>query len=126
MSNAASEAALESSGDKDPAVLPPSGRAALVESDPELTAFFSWAADGVRFKSRPPPCPERLRLDDWYLGAAHIDHQHPAPMPFFSEVHEEVIKASEGTFFWCHFLPHYSRWWVGQGVRGDPPRWSML
>lgn len=38
---AVSEGGLESSGDEDSAVLPPSGRGALFESDPELTAMLS-------------------------------------------------------------------------------------
>ncbi len=44
---AASEDEL-GSGDDDSAVLPPSGRVALPESDPELTAMLSRAAESVR------------------------------------------------------------------------------
>lgn len=42
------EGGLESSGDEDLAALPPSGRVALFESDPELTAMLSWATVSVR------------------------------------------------------------------------------
>ncbi len=71
MSIAASEDELVS-GNEDSAALPVSGREALPESDPELTAMLSWAAESVGLHWRPPPSPERSRLDDWFLGqAAH-------------------------------------------------------
>ncbi len=54
------------SGDDDSAALPPSGRVALPESDPELTAMLSWAAESIGLHWRLPPSPERSRLDDWY------------------------------------------------------------
>ncbi len=56
-------------GDDDLAALPPSGRVALPESDPELTAMLSRAAESVGLHWRPPPSPERSRPDDWFLGA---------------------------------------------------------
>ncbi len=40
----------------------------MPESDPELTAMLSWAAESVGLHWRPPPSPERSRLDDWFLG----------------------------------------------------------
>ncbi len=47
MSIAASEGKL-GFGDDDSAALPPSGRVALPESDPELTAMLSQATESVR------------------------------------------------------------------------------
>ncbi len=45
------------------------GRVALPESDPELTAMLSRAAESIGLHYRRPPSPERSRLDDWFLGA---------------------------------------------------------
>lgn len=118
MSIAASEGELESPGEEDSAALPPSGFVTLAESDPELMAMLSRATKRVGFKWRPPTCPEPSRLDDWFLGAARAGSQHPAPVPFFPEVHDEVTRILNGTFFSpkavCPLLhPHYSRWWGG-------------
>ncbi len=71
------------SGDDDSAALPPSGRVALPESDPELTAMLSRAAESVGL---------HWRLDDWFLGA-QADRRQPPPVPFFPEVHEEVTRS---------------------------------
>ncbi len=57
------------SGEDDSAALPPSGRVALPESDPELTAMLSRAAESIGLHYRRPPSPERSRLNDWFLGA---------------------------------------------------------
>ncbi len=75
------------SGEDDLAALPPSGRVALPESDPELTAMISRAAESIGLHWRPPPSPERSRLDDWFLGA-QAERRQPPPVPFFQEVHE--------------------------------------
>lgn len=40
----------------------------------------------------PPPCPKCSRLDDWFVRAGHAEQQPPVPVPFFLEVHEEVMK----------------------------------
>ncbi len=64
MSIAASEDELVS-GNEDSAALPASGREAMPESDPELTAMLSWAAESVGLHW---PSPECSRLDDWFLG----------------------------------------------------------
>ncbi len=91
MSIAASEGEL-GPGDDDLAVLPPSGRVALPESDPGLTAMLSRAAESVGLHWRPPPSPECSRLDDWFLGA-QADHRQSPQVPFFPEVHEEVTSS---------------------------------
>lgn len=66
MSIAATEGELESFGNKDSAVFPPSGRVALLEPDTELTAMLSQAAERVGLERSPPQYPATLRLDDWY------------------------------------------------------------
>lgn len=76
--------------DEDSAALPPSGRVALLESDPELTAMLSWATARIGLQWNPPPCPERLWLEVWFLWAGHAEKQHPAPVPFFLEVHQRT------------------------------------
>ncbi len=96
MSIAASEDEL-GSGDDDSAALPPSGRVALPESDPGLTAMLSRAAESVGLHWRPPPSPECSRLDDWFLGA-QADHRQSPQVPFFPEVHEEVTSSWRAPF----------------------------
>ncbi len=85
------------SGEDDSAALPPSGRVALPESDPELTAMLSRAAESIGLHWRPPASPERSRLDDWFLGA-QAERRQPPPVPFFPEVHEEVTRSSRAPF----------------------------
>lgn len=64
----------------------------MSESDPGVTAMLSQAAETVGLEWKPPPSPERLRLDDWYLGVPPANHQHPSLVPFFPEVHVEVTR----------------------------------
>ncbi len=86
------------SGEDDSAALPPSGRVALSESDPELTAMLSRAAESIGLLYRlKPPSPECSRLDDWFLGA-QAEHRQPPPVPFFPEVHEEVTRSWRAPF----------------------------
>ncbi len=85
------------SGDDDSAALPPSGRVVLPESDPELTAMLSRATESFGLHWRPPPSPDRTRLDDWFLGA-QADRWQPPPVPFFPEVHEEVTRSWRAPF----------------------------
>ncbi len=85
------------SGEDDSAALPPSGRVALPESDPELTAMLSRAAESIGLHYRHPPSPERSRLDDWFLGA-QAERRQPPPVPFFPEVHEEVTRSWKAPF----------------------------
>ncbi len=85
------------SGEDDLAALPPSGRVALPESDPELTAMLSRAAESIGLHYRRPPSPERSRLDDWFLGA-QAERRQPPPVPFFPEVHEEVTRSWKAPF----------------------------
>ncbi len=85
------------SGEDDSAALPPSGRVALPESDPELTAMLSRAAESIGLHYRRPPSPERSRLDDWFLGA-QAERRQPPPVPFFPEVHEEMTRSWKAPF----------------------------
>ncbi len=63
---------------------------AMPESDLEVTAMLSRAAERVGLKWRKPPCPEPSRLDDWFLGVACAGSQRPAPGAYLPDVHEEL------------------------------------
>ncbi len=65
---------------------------ALPELDLELTAMLSRAVESIGLHRRPPPSPERSRLDDWFLGAQAACRQ-PPPGPFFPVVHEKVTRS---------------------------------
>ncbi len=90
MSIATSEGESDQSGDDGSVPLPPSGRSAVPDSDPEMVAMLARAAESVGLEWRPPPCPEPSRLDDWFLGVARAGSQGPTPVPFFPEVHDEL------------------------------------
>ncbi len=85
MSNATSEGESDQSGDDGSVPLPPSGRSAVPDSDPEMVAMLARAAESVGLEWRPPPCPEPSRLDDWFLGVARAGSQGPTPVPFCPE-----------------------------------------
>ncbi len=63
---------------------------AMPESDLEVTAMLSRAAERVGLKWRKPPCPEPSRLDDWFLGVACAGSQRPAPGASLPDMHEEL------------------------------------
>ncbi len=98
MSIAASKGEPELSGEEDLAALPPSEMVAMPESDPEMMAMLSRAAERVRLEWKPPPCPEPSRMDDWFLGVAFACSQRPTPVPFFSNVHEELTRSWTALF----------------------------
>ncbi len=62
----------------------------MPESDREVTAMLSRAAERVGLEWRKPPCPEPSRLDDWFLGVACAGFQRPAPGASLPDVHEEL------------------------------------
>ncbi len=62
----------------------------MPETDLEMMAILSWAAERVGLKWRPPPCPEPQRLDDWSLGVACAGSQHTAPGASLPKVHGEL------------------------------------
>ncbi len=51
------------------------------------------AAVSIGLEVNRPPSPEPSRLDDWFLGAGRGSQPHPAPVPFFPEVHEELTSS---------------------------------
>ncbi len=98
MSIAASEDESDFAGDDASAQLPPSGMVAVPDTDPEMMAMLSRAANRVGLVWNPPPCPEPSRLDDWFLGVARAGSQPPTPVPFFPEVHEELTRTWKAPF----------------------------
>ncbi len=90
MSIATLEGESDQSGDDGSVLLPPSGRSAVPDSDPEMVAMLARAAESVGLEWRPPSCPEPSGLDDWFLGVARAGSQGPTPVPFFPEVHDEL------------------------------------
>ncbi len=95
---AASEGESDFSRDDASAQLPPSGTVAVPDTDPEMMAMLSRAANRVGLVWNPPPCPEPSRLDDWFLGVARAGSQPPTPVPFFPEVHEELTGTWKAPF----------------------------
>ncbi len=60
---------------------------AMPESDLEMTAMLSRAAERVGLKWRKSPCPEPSRLDDWFLWVDCAGSQHPVPGASLLDVH---------------------------------------
>ncbi len=97
----------------------------MPESNLEMTAMLSRAAERVGLEWRKPPCPEPSRLDDWFLGVACAGSQHPAPGASLRDVHEELTGRGR------HLLlpetnlqtPPPSLGGAARGIRGSP-RWS--
>uniref|UniRef100_A0A8C2CNC7 Sodium channel protein n=1 Tax=Cyprinus carpio TaxID=7962 RepID=A0A8C2CNC7_CYPCA len=48
----------------------------------DKTAMLSRAAESVGLQWKPPPSPERSRLDDWFLGVLQADRRQPPPSWF--------------------------------------------
>ncbi len=87
MSIATSEGEL-GSGDDDSAALPPSGRVALPESDPGLTAMLSRAAESVGCTGGLLLLPNAQGWTTGSWGRRPIIGNH-LRVSFFPEVHEE-------------------------------------
>ncbi len=62
-----------------------------------MTGYRSLHRGMIGLHYRPPPSPERSRLDDWFLGA-QAERRQPPPVPFFLEVHEEVTRSWKAPF----------------------------
>ncbi|KAL0152919.1 hypothetical protein M9458_051748 [Cirrhinus mrigala] len=92
MSIAASEEGLTPDEADESAEQPPSGAAALSESEAELAAMLLRAAKSIDLEVPKAPSPERSRLDDWFLGSGSDVPPRSTPVPFFPEVHEELTK----------------------------------
>ncbi len=73
--------------------LPPSGVVATAVPDPELKAMLARAAVSIWLEVNCPPSSEPSRMDDWFLGAGRGSQPRPDPVPFFPEVHEELMKS---------------------------------
>ncbi|KAI2644999.1 hypothetical protein H4Q32_023944 [Labeo rohita] len=84
MSIAASEEDVPPAEADDSAGQPSTAGAAQSEIDAELAAMLLWAAKSIKL--------EVPKADDWFLGAKGDIPPHPAPVPFFPEVHEELTK----------------------------------
>lgn len=54
--------------------------------------MLAWAILYIRLEWTPLPCPENLRLDNWFLGSERNALPRSAPVPFFPEVHEKITK----------------------------------
>ncbi len=57
-----------------------------------VTAMLAWAAMSIRLEVNRPPSPKPSQLDEWFLGAGRNSQLRSVPVPFFPEVHEELIK----------------------------------
>ncbi len=105
--------------------LHPSGVAAAAESDPELTAVLSRAAARSGLEASTPPSPEPSRRDDWLLGTGRGSRPRSALVPFFPEVHEELMKLWTAPFYGqkrlvCLLHPRYPRWRAARGYVDIP------
>ncbi|KAL0163759.1 hypothetical protein M9458_039512, partial [Cirrhinus mrigala] len=70
-----------------PAVAVPS------EADAELLAMLLRAAEGIGLEVPKVPPPDPSRLDDWFLGTRSAAPLRSPPVPFFPEVHDELVRA---------------------------------
>ncbi|KAL0159520.1 hypothetical protein M9458_043245, partial [Cirrhinus mrigala] len=71
----------------------PSAVAVPSEADAELSAMLLRAADGIRLEVPKVPPPDPSRLDDWFLGTRSAAPPRSPPVPFFPEVHDELVSA---------------------------------
>ncbi|KAI2651032.1 ORF V: Enzymatic polyprotein [Labeo rohita] len=70
----------------------PSAVAAPSETDAELLAMLLRAAKEIGLEVPKTPLADPSRLDDWFLGRAPAALPHSPPVPFFPEVHEELVR----------------------------------
>ncbi|CAM4684078.1 unnamed protein product [Leuciscus chuanchicus] len=90
MSLTASQGGLDSFGNEDSTALPPSGVSALVESDPELMAMISRAAESIGWSGAAlPPSAVGLRLVPGRCSTAL------APSAFLPDVHQDASGSQE-------------------------------
>ncbi|KAI2650626.1 Transposon Ty3-G Gag-Pol polyprotein [Labeo rohita] len=71
----------------------PSAVAAPSEADAELSAMLLRAAKGIGLEVPKVPLPDPSRLNDWFLGTGSTAPPCLPPVPFFPEVHDELIRA---------------------------------
>ncbi|KAI2649176.1 hypothetical protein H4Q32_020398 [Labeo rohita] len=70
----------------------PSAVAAPSETDAELSAMLLRAAKEIGLEVPKTPPADPSRLDDWFLGRAPAAPPRSPPVPFFPEVHEELVR----------------------------------
>ncbi|KAI2649329.1 ORF V: Enzymatic polyprotein [Labeo rohita] len=90
MSAAASEGESDDEAD-DSAGRYPSAVATPSETDAELSAMLLRAAKEIGLEVPKTPPADPSRLDDWFLGRAPAAPPRSPPVPFFPEVHEELL-----------------------------------
>ncbi|KAL0163578.1 hypothetical protein M9458_039331, partial [Cirrhinus mrigala] len=71
----------------------PSVVAVPSEADAELSAMLLRAAEGIGLEVPKVPPPDPSRLDDWFLGTRSAAPPRLPPVPFFPEVHDELVRA---------------------------------
>ncbi|KAL0147753.1 hypothetical protein M9458_056929, partial [Cirrhinus mrigala] len=71
----------------------PSAVAVPSEADAELSAMLLRAAEGIGLEVPKVPPPDPSRLDDWFLGTRSAALPRLPPVPFFLEVHDELVRA---------------------------------
>ncbi|KAL0149660.1 hypothetical protein M9458_055035, partial [Cirrhinus mrigala] len=71
----------------------PSAVAVPSETDAELSAMLLRAAEGIGVEVPMVPPPDPSRLDDWFLGTRSAAPSRLPPVPFFPEVHDELVRA---------------------------------
>ncbi|KAI2646588.1 Transposon Ty3-G Gag-Pol polyprotein [Labeo rohita] len=101
----------------------PSAVAAPSEVDAELSAMLLWAAEGIGLEVPKVPPPDPSRLDDWFLGTRSVAPPRSPPVPFFPEVHDELVRAWRALIRLVRVLPPQPSLPLmagGQGVRGGP------
>ncbi|KAI2657747.1 ORF V: Enzymatic polyprotein [Labeo rohita] len=91
MSAAASEGESDDEAD-DSAGRYPSAVAAPSETDAELSAMLLRAAKEIGLDVPKTAPADPSRLDDWFLGRAPAAPPRSPPVPFFPEVHEELVR----------------------------------
>ncbi|KAI2652443.1 ORF V: Enzymatic polyprotein [Labeo rohita] len=91
MSIAASEEDVPLAEADDSAGQSSAERAAQSEVDAELAAMLLRAAKSIELEVHKAPSPERLRLDDWFLGVK-------SDVPPRPEIHEELTKTWAAPF----------------------------
>ncbi|KAI2645630.1 Transposon Ty3-I Gag-Pol polyprotein [Labeo rohita] len=79
----------------------PSAVAAPSEADAELSAMLLRAAEGLGLEVPKVPPPDPSRLDDWFLRTRSAALPHSPPLPFFPEVHDELVRAWRAPYSAC-------------------------
>ncbi len=73
----------------------------MPESDLEMMAMLSRAAERVGLEWRKPPCPEPSRLDDWFLKLACAGSQRPEYVQEQDGSSTETVSEAPGAYGSC-------------------------